>query len=290
MKRAACFILIAVLSAAPATGDEERELLGEISLLNLLNGLYLSEEQLENLVDLSRRADGLREQMSRESGMDEGERLESFRRLREELAYGADVGDDVKHDAVRRHHASRELRDAFKLRLSGLAAEAEVVFNDGQKEIIAGFKPCFTPPRDLKNPERVGQAGATGGIEKGLARLRKAPPERYERIHSKIIERHIDRFRTHGGFHTDEEVETERRRISGLIDSAMEADDVDFEMKKDEFARGFKPEEALPGRSTRQNVARFFLGPLSTGVLEGKLAGIRSTKTSSPHGLYLKKL
>ena len=49
MKTAAVFLLISVLFAAQATGDEERELRSEISLLNLLNGLYLTEDQLEDL-------------------------------------------------------------------------------------------------------------------------------------------------------------------------------------------------------------------------------------------------
>lgn len=286
MKTAAVFLLISALFSVPAACDEERELRGEISLLNLLNGLYLTEDQLERLVDLSRRADAFREELLQSWRIDETERIDSFRKLREELAYGADVDEEVKRAAVRRHRSARDLRDRFKLQLAGLAEEAEAVFTDGQREIIAGFKPCFTPPRDLENPERAGQAEAAGGVVMVLSRLRAVPPERYARIQERIIDRHMDRFRTHGGFHTEEELEAELRRISELIDRAVEADDVDFEMKKDEFARDFKPEEDRPAFSARQKVARFFLGAGSTGVLEDKLAGMRSTRVGSPIASY----
>ena len=277
MKKAALCLLALFLCANHVRGDDERDIRREISLLNLVNGLYLTEDQLEKLADLSRKADSLREELRHTTADGESERIEAFRRLREELVYGADVPDDVRHDAVFRNHPPLEHMRSFKFSMAGLAEEVEEVLTEGQKQVIADFRPCLTPPMDLKNPERAGQANNSSGIEKVMSRLRNAPPRRYERIKARIIERHIARLNLHEGPLSDEEIEEERRRIYGIIDRAMSASDADFEIDKKILAEEFKGVSDHPTQTLQRSLARYFLSPVSTRVLEDKLSAVCSS-------------
>lgn len=277
MKKAALCLLALILCTNHVRGDDERDIRREISLLNLVNGLYLTEGQLEKLADLSRRTDSLRDKLGQATAYGESERIEAFRRLREELVYGADVPDDIRYDAVFRNHPSLEQRRSFKFSMAGLAEEVGGVLTEGQKQVIADFKPCLTPPRDLKNPERAGQADNSSGIERVMARLRNAPPRRYERIKEKVIDRHIARLNRHEGPLSGEEIEEERLRIYGIIDRAMSASDADFEINKNILAREFKEEIDQPRQTLRRTLARYFLSPVSTRVLDDKLSAVRSS-------------
>ncbi|MDP8248475.1 MAG: hypothetical protein P9M00_10090 [Candidatus Tritonobacter lacicola] len=276
MRKAALCLLALFLCTNRVRGDDERDIRREISLLNLVNGLYLTEGQIKKLADLSRRADSLRDKLRQASADGEGERIEAFRKLREELVYGADVPDDIRHDAVFRNHPPLEHMRSFKFSMAGLAEEVGGVLTEGQKQVIADFKPCLTPPRDLKNPERAGQADNSSGIERVMARLRNAPPRRYERIKEKVIDRHIARLSQHEGPLSGEQIDEERRRIYGIIDRAMHSSDADFEIDKKSLAEEFKGESDHPTQTMRRTLARYFLSPVSTRVLDDKLSAVRS--------------
>ena len=83
-----------------------------------------------------------------------------------------------------------------------------------QKEILAGFSPCLVPPRDLRNPERAGQASDHSRAEQLLTRLRRMPPRKREEAIRRVAERIAAKLAEHTGGLSAEERRAEVERVS----------------------------------------------------------------------------
>ncbi len=160
-----------------------------------------------------------------------------------------------------------EGKDRKALRDS-LEQAIENVLNPGQREVLAEYKPCLVPPKNLKDPVRIGQASDRSNQVRWLERARKVSGDRlYE-----LVERTLDREAEHLG----ELGKPERRDRRGLLlriaRRVAAMSEVDFEINKAELAEQIAPpdrvtdlrteidalarDRGLPGQ-----VARFILQP-----------------------------
>jgi hypothetical protein len=155
------FLLSAVSVIAEdqnSTFQEQREL---ITSINLLNGLHLSGEQLQLLLQVNREAELLRQDYLRanEDKIEEAERYCGT--LLEYYTQDRPAPDDVERNAQQLNSELREAEDAYNARLAELGARIEQVLTDGQRKTLDEFKPCLVPSRDLREPSRAGQAGSS---------------------------------------------------------------------------------------------------------------------------------
>jgi len=229
-------VLFAQESVSERLEDRNRQQLRvfkKISLLNLINGLHMSKEQMRKVYDLNLQL--------------EAERVEHYfaalkvfsyvesvrRRLYKELLAGKQSDEWVK-EAAKTDKMLRECRNMGYERFEELAPKVERVFTDAQKEIINTFEPCTVPPRDLRKPVRAGQAPNQEKIFRALKRLRNLPQQRRRRVIEQAIDRHIRAVKEHTNL-TPEEEQQERERVRKLIQKIVAMDDVDFELKKQEL-------------------------------------------------------
>jgi hypothetical protein len=185
------------------------KLRGEINNWNLINGLHLDLEQIEQMVSLWDQARAEREKGLRKGG--------KARRLERELK------------VVLEH-------------------EFENALNDGQIEVLADYKACLLPPKNLKDPVRVGQANDNSGLARWLNRVRKAPLKRREKMIDNFLAKEAERF----GELPPDELQKRRSLLLETVESAAGMSEVDFELNKEEMAEAIAPADRQ--RKLRQEI------------------------------------
>jgi len=275
------FLLLVVLllplvsgcqSVWPVSAQAVPEIAGlrrEVQLLNLINGLELTPEQMRFIVEKAQEAQELRQELQAEADAEEMTGvLEEFRAT---LMAGENVSPDLAeqwHIVQGRLHTAR---DAYEAELTRIAGEVEEVLEEHQLYALEQYVPCVVPP---EGELRVGQARGTDGGEAVLERLRALPAERFERHGKEIARRILERIREH--MHgavviLDEEAELER--IAGLVEEARALSDVEFELQKESLVEELLApyEAARPQREPTAVIARHLLDPAIIPLLEEKL-------------------
>jgi len=178
----------------------------EISNWNLINGLHLNGGQINNIVAMYDAA--------------------GFEHPAADRPATRKPKGHAEHD--------RELRVQ-------LERSVEEVLNPGQKQVLAEFKPCLIPPKNLKDPVRVGQASDHSQQENWLSRARHMPEARLRQSIENVLDAEAKHY---GGLSEGERTE----RVALLIDVAHQAakmTDVEFEINKADLAEKITPPDRI---------------------------------------------
>jgi len=208
--------------------EEVRRLRKEINNWNLINGLYLDQDQIQRIVSL----------------------------------YQAAVGDLERP------------RRLSKAELVELERSIEQLLNPGQLQVLAEYKACLIPPKNLKDPVRVGQANDDSAYERWLERSRRLTGPALDRAIDQVLQQESERL--------GELSRAERQKRAALLGRtvrrAAAMSDVEFEISKSELAARLTPPDRVgelraeierlaralgePGR-----LSRFMLNPEFIGQL-----------------------
>jgi hypothetical protein len=204
--------------------DQEKELRtlrGEINTWNLVNGLHLSREQAKTIYQCARAAQQVKQQ-------------------------------DADRPVKRRQHRSstHQSKQAKSRRLANLPPEAikeiyqlenqvNTVLSDAQKEVIRDYKPCLVPPKNLKDPVRVGQANDNSMFSRLLERARNIPATRRQRAVDFILSRE----QKYLGQYSQQQLQQRRELMLKTIEEAAAMDDTEFQLHKEELADRLKQED-----------------------------------------------
>lgn len=240
-----------------ADGQTIRRLSHQINLWNLVNGLHLSPEQAEHIATLAALAEQLR------------------------------PGNKRDRWASRRRPRTRRPYTLFDL-------EQEVLrtLSDSQKRVLADYQPCLIPPKNLKDPVRVGQANDASPGVRLLERARRVPPGRTERLVDAVLQRE----QKHLGSYSSEEYQARRSALLEAIDAVRQMDEVEFALNKEQLAADLQPPDRkrhlqarvdelsaaahVPGRA-----AHFLLQPDIIDVLRVRIAQLRQQPGTTPPDL-----
>lgn len=222
----------------------------DIVILNLLNVLYLTEDQIDQLLDLHQR----RQAMIREVQEDLVDRAVksnyAFKALRHALIAGDVPQERVSHLAAQTEHGIIEASSGIKEKFSALGKEAEQVLNDSQKVIVEHYQPCIIPPQNEINPLRVGQSGGEGP-RKRLEFLRQMPDDKYRERKDMMIDRMYKRFKNKAAGRHDVSLEGVREQIAAMFDDVRTMSEADFRLfdagqLKDALDEKFKRQHPKP--------------------------------------------
>lgn len=280
----------------------------DIPSLYLINGLNLSPEQAGKIADFQEKVRKIEEKYDG--------RLQKFAERRKadfekEIAYI--VAMSASHGKVDQEKLNKSARtERLKLtrqeinkilgeksqELDELADRAFASLTDSQKAVIGNFTPCFIPPADFKNPERVGQAAAdTTVVESILTGLKtaidgkktaEARQKALDRLTIYALEKRYIKF--------SEEAESEVRseiggRMELIIDKIKNMSAADFELEKKNLAVKLVP---LPSKTNTAESARwmvlyYVLNPGVTDVMKSRAApGDKAAGTGSDYALRLR--
>jgi len=218
-----------------------RQIKQEISLLNLLNGLYLSSQQVDELFDLAEQAATLQTQTRQAASTESADYVAKLEVLRDGLYQTTGPSDTVEREAQQAEAATEiRPRDEMLEQLGQLEMQARNVLTDGQIAIIERFKPCLLPPKDLADPIAVGQASTTALEELILDVIRRMPNALYHQRREAIVQAVLRQGEREKGKLPDDVREGMARTLLAKLNEMRGMDDVDFDLKKTELAKDFQ--------------------------------------------------
>jgi hypothetical protein len=281
-----------------ALGDPELQQLREqvatlqedISAINLLNGLHLSQEQMGQILQLAQEARQARENTINSPAFKNSLRQAeaAFNALRTEIQRGAPARGEVPARAAQIEHRLKDLRDQANQQLStryqALEEKLRSVLAPEQLKVAQDFNPCLIPPLDLRNPVRAGQAVSSEGVIKHLRRLQQMPEDKWQARKQEIVQRMVDNYSRNHYRLSEAEKQQEQARLLNLAERVRRMSQVDFELAKEKLAEEFTPKDRMKdlraeverraphGRQAHfSRVGRFLLSERIIPLLEERL-------------------
>ncbi len=278
---AAC-VLGTVVGREDVAGAEQRiqDLREDISLLNLINGLNLTQDQMKGLLALAKQARDLRRAYFDEASQTIGEAESSFRELKGVIEKNREIPRQVEARAGRANENIKLLAQAYLKDLQGLSGKAKRLLLESQLVVIDEFKPCLIPPRNLKNPVRAGQADEGEAGVAMLGKLRQMPEAVFQARADFLAEEHVGRIERHLGKLPPHERQDAKRNFSEVVCKAREMDAVQFNLNKGELAASLRPERLVQKVGSRleeqaygkpDKVAKFLLSDRAIPMYEQRL-------------------
>ena len=265
-------ILVSALAQGEIKNDKLHKLNRDIILLNLINGLYLTPEQTESLIDIIDKAEKVREDFEREVERNEGFAENVLEEVREVLVNAGEIPDDLKKRVHKMKEIQHRLEDERGEKLIRLESEVEELLTQNQILTIEEYKPCTIPPAQGK----IGQSVETAaeGLARMLTRIRHMPRNRYEMTKDMFVDFHLDKIERHLGFKDADEKERYRQDMLDAFEKARTLSDQEFLVRKGDMAQSLLPED-MKNRNRRKNqltkVGHFLLDPTLKPILEKRL-------------------
>lgn len=225
----------------------------QISTLNLLNGLNLSTEQMEKLLELNREIENIKKEIleSPEYVKINRDAEKALGDLHEYLmSHPEQENEEIQNKAAEANNRIKEFfkdnNENFEKIRNDIAVKVNNILTCEQLEVINSFKPCIIPPKDFRDPVRAGQAASSSRPEKILSKIRGIQDKkRLDMAAEKIADRII--YVTNEKIYkmTDAEEREKRAEIIETIKKAHSMSDTEFELKEKELVEKLHPEDKL---------------------------------------------
>lgn len=275
MKRFVAMLLCFFTALSPMTFadqyiDEVGELVEEISLLNVLRGLYLTEDQAAQICQLALDAEKIRQ-----AALNEIKKLDSMpamKQLRDEL-YTALAEDppEVRGKVVKLDNAAHEITGQALDKIARMEEKIKKILSPGQQDIFWGFVPCIVPEVDFENPIRTGQAAASSRLMPALELIRNTPQDMWEKHGQAFVDHVLKITENEAGRMTDDVREDLRRRLVKHCWKIRSMKEADFMIHKSDLAEQLllvnREHTQRSGYRTTGKLARFFLSSAAARVL-----------------------
>ena len=269
MMRGITFLLILSLSLPLLSLTEIEKTVREIKILNLLNGLELSREQMKFILSKAKEAKKLREEMEAKLKPYESLYLDTLRNLKRELINGGVIDGRLRRQVGRMQVQKKKIKRDYYDKLFKLAEEVEKNLQDYQLNALSNYKPCLIPP---KEGNRIGQAENYRALERILMEIREAPESVYALKKEEWAEEIVKAGKLHSSFKIVDE-EKEKERIIKIFEEARALSDVEFALEKSNLARKLKENFTVPHLSfgVKNKILNYLLAPEVIPLLEEKL-------------------
>lgn len=223
-----------------------------ISTLNLINGLNLSEEQLDSLLLINKKIKAEEESIFKnpEFLKLKNNKEKAFEQLYRFLKDNPEAENKMLQEkAVKANLALKDYLQAQAARardvLNRSAKKARKTLTEGQLQVIDSFSPCIVPPDDLRDPVRAGQANQ--GNERAvkiLDRIRKVNnPRILDAATEKIADRIIDMTNSHIYKMTLRETAERKSEIIALIKKVNTLNDTEWVLERDKILKKLLPDK-----------------------------------------------
>ncbi|MBF0544428.1 MAG: hypothetical protein HQM08_08340 [Candidatus Riflebacteria bacterium] len=269
-----CFLFsesLATIAREVKPDPEIEKLREEISLLNLLRGLYLTTDQIDKLYEKAKIAEEIREKHFQDLQNLKKDVVSNFSSLKDSLYQSPGLEEKAQSEANKAEKPLKDTNGAAKDKVAQLEDDTMKILTEAQMSILDGFKPCLIPPKDLKNPVRVGQAGNEGHLIKLAELIFLAPDDVWKTRGDKFLDKVMIKMQEEAGEMSKSTQEDLKNRLYKISDKIRSLKKVDFELQKPKLADELlliNPHKALK-QGHRQNgqVARFLLTTTALEVL-----------------------
>ena len=245
----------------------------DVQLLNLINGLDLSAEQMQFILDRARKAEAIRAEIKSQAQGNAAATSQVLSELRETLMRGEVVSSESRDEFFSVEGENHAFKEEWEQRMARLALEVEGNLEGHQLYALEHYVPCVIPP---KGEARVGQAEDTHAGERLLQRIRGIPDDQFEarkeKIAQKVLERVLARLPKSQVPALDQEEET--AWILCFLEKVRGLDEMTFAVEKEALVEEVKSRYAVPEVpvDVSAKIKRHLLDPRIIPLLEEKLA------------------
>ncbi len=266
------FLFFIVSAKGAVKNDPIVELHRDIVLLNLVNGLYLTTDQTETLIDAIEKAEDIKEDYQKESERWQNDYEDVLEDIRKVLLRGEELPEDLKTQHYELKEIQFQIEDEFGEQLIEIESEVTDLLTQNQLTIIDQYVPCTIPPAEGK----IGQSveSAAEGIVRLLERIRIMPNTRYEVMKEMLADSQIERVERHVGFQNNDEKEAYKQAVLDTYEDARNLSDQEFIIHKSELARNILVENDLIKKYRKNELGRvghFLLDSALIPILENRL-------------------
>ena len=265
---------LALAASTKAEGlGEVANLRRDVQLLNLINGLDLSVEQMQFILDRARQAEAIREGIKGRAEGNAAATSQVFSELRETLMRGEVISSELRDAFFSVDRENHALKEEWEQEMARLALEVEGNLESHQLYALEHYVPCVIPP---EGEVRIGQAEDTHAGQGLLLGIRDIPDAQFEprkqRIAQKALERVLARLPKSQALALDQEEETEW--LLCFLEKVRGLDEMTFAVRKEQLVEEVKSRYASPEVPVDVSVKieRHLLDPRIIPLLEDKLA------------------
>lgn len=274
MRKILTLLLVTVVFAAGSAGadpyiDRVGQVIEEVSIVNLLRGMYLTKEQADIIYKLTIKAEKVRQQALKD--VKALNMVEKYEALREALFTALpEAPPAMREEVVEYDEKAHNIVGGALDKIAAMEEEIQRALTPGQQDIFWEFVPCIVPEHDFENPIRAGQAAASTRLMPALELIRKTPAETWEKHGQAFVDHVLKITEQEAGKMTDDVREDLRRRLVKQCWKIRKMSEPDYLIKKEELAEDlllvnrehtFRSSHRKTGK-----IARFFLSPAAYRV------------------------
>ncbi|GAB4277731.1 MAG: hypothetical protein Kow0029_20650 [Candidatus Rifleibacteriota bacterium] len=249
--------------------DQMGDLIEEISLLNVLRGLYLTEDQAREICKLAIEAENIRKDALEK--IHELNSIPALTQLRDELYTAlAENPPQIRKKVVQLDNEAHRITGEALDKIARMEEKIKKILSPGQQDIFWKFVPCIVPEVDFENPVRTGQAAASSRLMPALELIRNTPQDMWEKHGQAFVDHVLKITENEVGKMTDEVREDLRRRLVKHCWKIRSMKEADFMIHKSELAEQLllinREHTQRSGFRTTGKLARFFLSPAAARI------------------------
>lgn len=266
----ALLLPISTLRAADNYIDKMGDLVEEVSLLNVLRGIYLNEQQARRIAELAAEAEKLRSDARAE--VEKLVALPAFAQLRDELYTAlAEEPPAVRSKVVELDNRAHEITGAVLHKIAGMEEEIKALLSHSQQNIFWEFVPCIVPEVDFENPVRTGQAAASSRLMPACELIRNTSEDMWKKHGQAYLDHILKVIEQDAGKMTEDTREDLRRRLVKHAWKIRKMKEADYMINRDKLAEELllinREHTLRSGYRLTGKIARFFLSPAAARVM-----------------------
>jgi hypothetical protein len=158
---------------------------------------------------------------------------------------GQDIDRELEAAAARLNHRLKELEEGLSQERRQRAREALALLTPAQRDVLATFAPCFVPPRNLRDPVRVGQSRSSERAERLVQQLVDLPDQTYRRRRNRIVRQMLEKTQERYGELDAADCQAEEQRLLTILDQVHAMDPVEAALELDQVVSELHPRHPI---------------------------------------------
>ena len=250
--------------------DQMGDIVEEISLLNVLRGLYLTEQQAKEICNLALEAEKIRRDTFEQIKVLNS--IPVMTKLRDELYTAlAENPPAIRAKVVELDNKAHRITGAALDKIAQMEEKIKKLLAPGQQDIFWKFVPCIVPEVDFENPIRTGQAAASSRLMPACELIRNTPQNMWEKHGQAFVDHVLKITENEAGKMTDNVREDLRRRLVKHCWKIRTMKEADYMINKSKLAEELllvnREHTQRSGFRKTGKIARFFLSSTAARVL-----------------------